>query len=148
MKTTKFIPLIAAAMGAALLAGCSTISSRIEADPQAFNQLAPNQQTLVRAGQIAVGFTPAAVRLALGSPDRVTLHTTASGQTEVWHYGSQDYYDYGPYWGPYWGWGWRWGGYGGAWAWDYPPPSHGPDRIRVEFKNGRVATIEQDKDLG
>jgi hypothetical protein len=142
--------LAAALLGLAGLTGCSTISSRIESDPEGFARLPPDQQQLVRKGQIAVGFSSEAVRLALGDPTRTTTRTTASGQVLVWHYADEAYYDYGPYWGWNWGFGppyrrfgWGWGG--DPWIGYAPPPArHGPDRIRVEFQNDRVTKITQE----
>jgi hypothetical protein len=43
-------------------------------------------QKKVSAGQVAVGFTPEMVRVALGEPDRVSTRTTEKGAGEVWSY--------------------------------------------------------------
>ena len=85
MKTSKFL-LVAAALGAAWLTGCSTVSSRIQENPGLFASLPPDQQALVQQGKVAVGMDMATVRLAKGDPDRVTTRTTATGEMQVWHY--------------------------------------------------------------
>lgn len=150
MRTTHPI-LFAAALSAVWLTGCSTVSSRISADPAGFAQLPPDQQALVKSGQIGIGFSAEAVKLALGNPTSITLKTNASGQTQVWHYADYDYYNYGPYWG--WGWGgpgwggrhgWAGWGWGDPYFWGPPYPVQGPDRIRVEFQNDRVVAITQE----
>jgi outer membrane protein assembly factor BamE (lipoprotein component of BamABCDE complex) len=146
MKTP--MKLLLAAAAAALLAGCSTPESRISDSPQVFARLNPDQQALVKAGQVAPGFEMDAVRLALGDPDRTLVVTDAGGQHEVWRYVTYEDYQgvviYGGYWHRYRGWGGPrfWGGlpyYDG-----YPARVH--ERIRVVFDaTGHVASIQQDK---
>jgi hypothetical protein len=161
MKTTNLF-LFAAAIAAGLLAGCSTVASRIGADPEGFARLPPDQQTLVRQGRVGIGFNEEAVRLALGEPTRITTRTTKSGRSEVWHYGTTEYYNYGPVWGmaPGWGYpgyiwppGWADGPYrnfgdwyGDPYYWAYPGEvgGRGRDRIRVEFKGGLVVAIDEE----
>lgn len=151
MRTNKLFLVAAAAFGAACLAGCSTVNSRIASDPGDFNQLTPAQQAMVKSGQITVGLPAAAVRMALGDPTRITVRTNSQGQTQIWHYSDTYYYDYGPYWGIGWAGGfgpyrrgWGWGGWYDPW-WDMPPyPVIGPDRIRVTIQNDRVVSIEQE----
>lgn len=148
MKTTRIVLLASAAAVAALLAGCSTPDSRIAESPEVFARLNPDQQALVKAGQIAVGFDMDAVKLALGDPDRVLIETNASGQHQIWRYVTYEDYQgaviYGGYWHRYRGWGgpYFWGGvpyYDG-----YPARIH--ERLRVIFDaTGHVATIQQDQ---
>jgi hypothetical protein len=151
MKMLKFIALAAVTGGAVVFSGCATTpDSRISAHPDVFAQLTPQQQALVRAGQVSIGMDMGAVKLALGDPDSVTFRTNANGQTQVWHYVSYGYYDGmylygGPYWGPY---GRRrggWGGWGGGWY----PYAGGPvtiyDHFRIEFKDGKVVSISQEQ---
>ena len=87
------------------------------------------------------------VKLALGDPDRVTLRSDASGESQIWHYEETVYYDGaffypGPYWGrrhP--GWGHYWGP--GPWAFDAPAAIY--DKFVIQFgPNGRVTSIHQD----
>jgi hypothetical protein len=132
----------------ALILGCSTPDSRIRNSPDEFARLNPDQQALVKAGQIAPGFDMGAVKLALGDPDRVVIITDAQGEHQVWHYVTYESYEgvviYTGYYHRYWG----WGGprfYGGIPYYDgYPARIH--DRIRVVFDTtGRVKSIEQEK---
>ena len=155
MKTKTSLLCCAAALGAVWLAGCSTPETRIRDNPEAFARLNPDQQALVKSGQIGIGFDMAAVKLALGDPDRITLRSNAQGQTQVWHYVEYVYYDDGfIYPGPYWrgGWGRRrggWGGWGGWWG--YEPygvrPTQAFDRFRIEFRNGKVSAIAEEKQV-
>jgi outer membrane protein assembly factor BamE (lipoprotein component of BamABCDE complex) len=148
MKTSRIIGLSAAALCLALFAGCDTVDSRIRNSPQIFAGLTPDQQALVRGGQVAVGFNMDIVRLALGEPTRVTIHTDSTGQHEVWHYITYEDYEGAVIFSGYYH---RWGGWGAPVFWGdvgyyngYPIRVH--DRIRIEFDNsGRVSTIEQDK---
>ena len=67
MKTIKFSLSLAAASGAVWLAGCSTPETRIKDHPEVFAQLTQQEQTLIKSGQVGVGFGPEAVKLALGT---------------------------------------------------------------------------------
>lgn len=69
-----------------LVAGCSTVDSRIEKNRAAFNSWPAPVQAQVVKGEIGVGFTPEQVRVALGEPDRVWSRTSPDGTTEVWSY--------------------------------------------------------------
>jgi hypothetical protein len=149
MKNTKYLIAAAAFSGGLFLAGCDTTpDARIRNSPGAFAQLSQQEQAMVKAGQVGLGFSADAVKLALGNPDRVTLKTDATGQVQVWHYIETAYYDGaflygGPYWGG-WGWGrrgWGWGGYRGP----YPVgPVSTYDHFRVVFRNGRVIEFSQE----
>lgn len=74
--------------GVALLlaAGCSTTDSRISKNSDLVASWPADVQAKVRAGQVAVGFTPDQVRVALGEPDRTLARTEAQGSREVWVY--------------------------------------------------------------
>jgi len=139
----RFFPLVA--LAALWLTGCSTPTTRIEANPEAFARLTPQQQALVRAGQIGLGFDAEAVRLALGEPDRMFVRTDTSGEVEIWHYVTYEaggtllytgYYHTGRRW---WGWGPMYPYY-----LDYPSRQV-RDRFRVEFKDGRVTSITEER---
>ena len=146
-NTLALFGAVAAAAGL-FLAGCSTPATRIGANPEAFAQLNPQQQALVRAGQVSVGMPESAVELALGHPDRVTTRTTAQGTTEIWHYVEYDYNGMPLYTGYYFHPGWYrhgWWGMGAGYPWylDYPNRTvH--DRIRVELTNGVVTSVSRD----
>ncbi len=68
----------------ALLAGCSTIDSRIKENPATFSKLNPKQQQMVRNGYIAVGFPQDAVYIALDKPEKI-IPGTGPGE-ETWVY--------------------------------------------------------------
>ena len=149
MKTKLYSALLTllALAAAAALAGCASPAARIKANPQLFASISPANQELIRHGQIALGFTPDMVLLALGEPDRVTQHTDASGTTEMWRYQNVDNnsstYFYagwgGPYFSPYRGWGY-YGSWGyPAWGWTTTVS----DYLRINFQNGRVTEINR-----
>jgi hypothetical protein len=151
MKTSKLCLISAAAICAVWLAGCSTPETRIRDNPETYAQLSPQQQQLVRAGRVGVGFDMAAVKLALGNPDRITLRTDSQGETQVWHYVEYVYYDAGflypgPYFGGYGGFRHRWGG-GGGWGWGGywdDEVAQAYDHFRIEFKDGRVTSFNEE----
>ncbi len=137
--------LIPALLTLAALAGCATPEARIKDNPGAYSNLTPEQQELVKKGQVGLGMPEAAVQLALGKPDRITEHTDASGQQNIWHYtqvqtagGAAAYpyfYPYPSFYDPLF----------------YPGPSFyaapvqtETDRIRVIFKDGVVTAIERE----
>jgi outer membrane protein assembly factor BamE (lipoprotein component of BamABCDE complex) len=148
VKTTKILSLASVALCAALLAGCDTPQSRINSSPQIFARLTPDQQALVKNGQIAVGFDMDAVRLALGDPTRVVIRTDAGGQHQVWHYTTYADYQGVVIYGGYYH---RWRGWGGPYFYGgvpyyngYPAVVH--DQIKVEFDDSnRVKSVEQEK---
>jgi hypothetical protein len=83
----KMKPLSSAVAACALvLAGCSTVDSRIAKNRDAFNTWPAPVQDKVVLGQIDIGFTPDQVRVALGEPDRIFTRTTADGTSQVWSY--------------------------------------------------------------
>ena len=68
MKRSVFSLLIAAAV-ALLTAGCETsgVSARITEKAAVYNALPPEQQEMIRQGEIEVGFTADMVYLSLGN---------------------------------------------------------------------------------
>lgn len=140
MKT--ILKLFVLAVGLAVLAGCMSPESRIRKNPELFAQLTPEQQNLIKEGKVGVGFTPDMVRLALGEPDRVRVRTDAKGSREIWHYVTYEGEDgvilyrgmYHRYWGgryyPY---------YANVTSY------HVHNRVVVEFRDGRVAEVEETK---
>lgn len=140
----NLLPLALGLTTLLLAAAYSTPASRIKANPEAFARLTSDQKALVQAGQIALGFEPEAVRLALGDPDRTTVRTEARGETVVWHFMTYEaegrllftgYYHSGRNW-----WGW-----GAAYPYylDYPARTV-RDRFRVEFHGGKVIAITRE----
>ncbi|MDD2762370.1 MAG: hypothetical protein PHE83_00185 [Opitutaceae bacterium] len=70
-----------------VLAGCvTTPSERIAKNHSAYASWPPEVQAKVRAGEVAIGFTPEQVRMALGEPDHTFTRTTDKGSDEVWGY--------------------------------------------------------------
>jgi len=135
MKTKVWIPL-----SVFLLAGCvSTPAGRIAQNRPAFDSWPANVQALVQAGQIAIGFTPDQVRMALGEPGRITVRTTAAGTSEIWSYvRRRPRFSFGV--------GVVGGGggtrVGGATEMTSGGP-YGGDHLRVTFEAGRVSAVEQ-----
>ncbi len=85
MKTSLLFCLVLVL--ATLGTGCSSSpQSRIKKNPEAFNSSPIEVRTAIERGQVAVGFTPDQVRLALGAPDRVLTRTSEAGNSEVWIY--------------------------------------------------------------
>src|SRR5687768_1133055 len=85
MKTT--LVRLAGIIGCAVvLAGCSTVDSRIAKNRDAFNTWPPAVQDKVVVGKIDIGFTPEQVRVAIGEPDRVFTRTSADGTSQIWSY--------------------------------------------------------------
>lgn len=130
--------------GASFWAGCSTPESRIRAQPALFASLAPSDQEKIKSGQVAVGFSQEMVKLALGDPDRIWVRTDASGTNEVWSYTTYEsesgvylyrgyyhryYHLHDPFY-PY-----------------FMGVSNRREReqIRVQFADGRVTVVEQEK---
>jgi outer membrane protein assembly factor BamE (lipoprotein component of BamABCDE complex) len=148
VNTIKHFSLASVAVCACLLAACSTPQSRINNSPEVFARLNPDQQALVKAGQIAPGFDMDSVKLALGDPDHVTVRTDAAGPHEVWHYvtyeDNQGVVIYAGYYHRYRGWGGPFFLGGNPYYNGYPARIH--DRVRVEFDvTNHVKAIEQEK---
>lgn len=85
MKTTRLVTATTLALAAALSA-CSTTASRIGEQQGLFDSYPAEVREKIRAGEIAVGFTPEQVRMALGEPSRVYTRQTVQGEAEIWSY--------------------------------------------------------------
>lgn len=78
-----------------LLAGCdSGVSARIQEKATVFNTLTPDQQEMIRNGQIEAGFTTDMVYLALGKPSKIHTKQSPDGPITVWTYSR--FYPAGP----------------------------------------------------
>ena len=130
---------------ALLLAGCATPEKRIQQNQDLFDSFPVAAQARIRGGQIDLGFQPEMVRIALGDPQRKLVRRTAEGEAEVWLYidfvrrYDRQHVDIdglsasGP------------GGLrsmGGS-AWINVEQIQPFVRVRVEFKNGAAAAIEE-----
>ncbi len=136
----KTLPLIAWVMLLALVAGCSTVDSRIGKAQSQFDSWPAAVQEKIRAGQIDVGFTPEQVRVALGEPQKKYTRTTESGSAEVWAYaarGSGFSIGLGV------GAGRGSSAYGGGVAYDTSRYGGDDERVRVIFEDGQVASVEE-----
>ena len=145
MKANPLV-LVSLLAGSLLLAGCSTINSRINEKGQMFYSLDPDTRAKIEHGDIGVGYTPDMVYIALGKPDAKRFHTTNDGSSETWIYGTYyDYYDGAGYVGyRRWG-GWHGGFYRMYWEPMYAPfnrPALSPETV-VTFRDGKVTQIEQ-----
>ncbi len=78
---------VVVAAGLLVTTGCqSTPGKRIAKNEPAFVAMPADVQAKIRAGDVAVGFTPEQVELAKGKPDRVGRRTTAKGEEQSWIY--------------------------------------------------------------
>ncbi len=141
--------MLAASLG--FLVGCQSVNDRIKEKPNVLASVDKATQDKIRQGIIDIGYTEDMVYLALGAPDQKREAVTAAGTNVIWIYSTyyqvydgtafvgyrrRVYYDpflktYRLYYHP-------------AYADTYHDESE--DRIRVVFKNGKAAVIEQSKD--
>ncbi len=80
-----FRPFAPALLSLMLLA-CVSPQTRIDKNPEAFNGLPAEQQALIKEGKIGIGFSEAAVKLAMGEPNRISQRTDANGVSLIWRY--------------------------------------------------------------
>lgn len=127
-------------------AGCtSTPTSRVAENKALYNQWPADVQAKVAAGQIAVGFTPQQVRMALGDPSRTFTRTTNDGTSETWAYQeNKAHYSIGLGIGSWGGGGTRVGGGVGVSSGGY----RDGERMHVVFEGGHVSAIETAKSEG
>ena len=111
-RLSSWALLACIATGALVLSGCSTISSRIDANRAAFDQLPPQEQALVSQGRIQGGMSQQAVYIAWGQPQGKAVGMVRGVPTETWVY-TQLTAAYGPYGYGYGGFGYGWGGFAG-----------------------------------
>ncbi len=123
----------------ALLAACSsTPDARIAKRQSAFNQYPSAVQKKIHAGEVDIGFTPEMVVLALGEPARQFTHQSTTGTAEIWIYHDN---------GPRFSIGIGVGSFGrhSATSVGVSTSTGGYDpeeKMRVEFRDGRVTAIE------
>lgn len=133
--------LICVALMGLWLAGCATPDARIKKNQALFDSLPSQVQAQIREGQVALGFTPEMVKLAVGEPDRRAVRNDATGRTEVWsytHYEAADglpvytglYHRSYP--------GYRYYGRG-----IYTERTEAKEYFRVEFVEGKVSVVQQ-----
>ena len=134
-------PFLLAGAALVLLAACSTPDTRIADHRAEFDKFPAEVQQKIRAGQVDVGFTPEMVRLALGEPDRVFSHQSATDASELWVYRDNR---------PRFSFGLGIGSAGGHSATSLgvagSSGGRGPDeKVRVEFRQGRVTAVDYAK---
>jgi hypothetical protein len=125
-------------LAAALLAGCSSVSSRIHERQAEFDSYPPSVQDEIRDGRIDIGFTPDQVFMALGRPDRVLERKDVGNSRETWLYGVGG--------GPLVGIGFGMGGPGFGTGVAMSPAPEGGARLRVVFDDGHVVSIDSRRD--
>ena len=159
----SWLLLASIAAGALVLSGCSTIDSRIQSNPAAFDQLSPKDRALVSQGKIAPGMSQQAVYIAWGQPQQKAIGVVGKAATETWVYTLSTAVYGGPY-----GYGYGGLGYGSGFAgpvgfygrrggrryygafvnpyWDpfyYPFPATVSYPVKtVSFQNGRVVAFQ------
>lgn len=152
MKTKLLLRWVLALITSLAFTQCaSTPQSRIENNPQLFNQLTAKDRELVTKGVIREGMSRDAVFLSWGRPDSVSVGTSRGRETESWTYigqrpvrtmnmnmgfGFGGFGGMSPYgFGPYGGFGYPYSYWGGGPAVTYLPYTAGV----VDFSNGRVS---------
>jgi len=78
--------LIIATLAVTGLTGCTALDMRILKNQQLFGKCSPADQIAIRQGDIAIGFTPDMVKVALGEPDQISHLTDKGGPYDLWHY--------------------------------------------------------------
>lgn len=131
--------------------GCETVNDRIKEKPAAFAQADAASQDKIKQGIIDLGFTEDLVYVALGKPDQKRESVGPTGKSVTWIYNTyyQRYegtaavgYHRRVYFDPYLK----------TYRVYYRPvveevyTTETEERIRIVFKEGKVAVIEQSKD--
>lgn len=145
MKTTvslsRIVRLLCVGFIGLWLAGCATPDSRIKKNQALFDSLPTEAQEQIREGQVALGFTPEMVKLAVGEPDRRAIRTDAAGRTEVWSYTRYEAADGLPIYTGYYHRsypGYRYYGSG-----FYTERTESREYFRIEFVDGEVTVVQQ-----
>jgi hypothetical protein len=135
LRASLLLPLVLS-----LVAGCSTVDSRVKDNQAAFDALPPETQQKIRSGKIDIGYTPQMVTMALGKPDRAYTRTSEKGTSEVWAYRDRK---------PSFSFGVGIGGGGGTHVGTGLGITTGGDRyddkLRIVFVDGKVASVETAK---
>lgn len=144
------LAFLAVALASLVLAGCSTFDSRSQEKAAVFNTLDDDTRDRLKERQIAVGDTFDMVYIALGAPDEKREKVTREGTATTWVYNA--------YWQEYRG--ETLVGYRRYSVYDrekkvyrvfYEPVRESvytprvEERLRVEFKDGRVTVVEEAK---
>ena len=126
------------------LSGCATPESRIKKNPELFQSFPPEAQALIQQGQIAIGFSPDMVTMSLGTPNRIYTRATTNEMLEVWSYtGKQTTTDRQRVNADF-----RYKDASGRsrtssdWVWVDVTRETEYEKVRVEFKDGKVSAID------
>ena len=92
MDTRILLSVLIGTPAVLFLGACSTISSRIAENPEAYARLSAHEQAAVSAGQIQRGMNRDAVYIAWGAPHEVREGSRSDGDFEQWSYYGYDYY--------------------------------------------------------
>ncbi|HEX8679122.1 MAG TPA: hypothetical protein VF683_04145 [Chthoniobacterales bacterium] len=98
-----------------LLAGCTTIDTRIAERQEAFRSMSPADQALVQQGKVREGMPKDAVYIAWGPPSQRIPGRNRGQVVETWVYDATaagDYYPGGFYYGGRYGYGLGYGHFG------------------------------------
>lgn len=120
----------------ALLAACSSPTTRIEDRKSVYDSYPPEVQQKLAAGKVDIGYSQEQALIAFGEPRRRFNRTTASGTEEVWSYSTRT----GPSFG--FGVGGGSGNVGGGLSLN-TYGSNADEKLRVVFVDGKVTAIEE-----
>ena len=68
------------------LTSCATVDRRIQRNQEAFDQLPQQTQERIRRGEIAIGDSPDAVRIAKGEPRHKSTRITNGADVMIWRW--------------------------------------------------------------
>jgi hypothetical protein len=83
---SRSLQLVFIVLTALLFAGCSSLDSRIHANQATFNALDPATQQKIRQQIVEVGYTPDMVYMAYGEPTKKTFKQNEKGSFMTWSY--------------------------------------------------------------
>jgi hypothetical protein len=87
MRISKTLPFrILAGIALVMLAGCSTINSRIKENAAVFDSLPADVQEKISQGIVEVGYTPDIVYIAMGNPHEKRSSRSADRNKSTWIY--------------------------------------------------------------
>lgn len=82
----KSISLILSLFASLILVACASPDKRISKNQALFDSYSVETKSLIRQGEVALGFDQTQVQMALGKPDRTASIQSESGTQMVWHY--------------------------------------------------------------
>ncbi len=82
----RSLHLVFIVLTALVFAGCNSLDSRIRANQAAFSALDPQTQQKIRQQIVEVGYTPDMVYMAYGEPTRKSFKSNEKGSFMTWSY--------------------------------------------------------------